>query len=618
VISLGKRSFVFAFVLVAAAVLAAHAIVVPRAGETAAARARERLYEKAMLIAPRAADVARRAGGASDASQANDQTGAKATEWDRLADEAGASAGARVLLVAGDGAVLGDSHMAADSLARAERQIDRTEVREAAARGRGHRLYPRGGAAGTPALAVAVAWDAARPPGGFLHLSAPTPDARDARRAAQRAIFAAAACALAIAWGATAVAMRRVAAPIAELARIARRGTSGDPAIGAATADGETSPAARAARTPHDDDLAQIASTVETLVEDLSRVSSALRMERDLQAAILEGMREGILVLDRGRRIVLANATLREFFLAGAEVQGRTSLEAFRSLSLEAAIDAGLANPEGAEREVEVTGLRPRLLLARVAAVTPEPESPLLAVFHDITELRRLEGARRDFVANASHELRTPVAAIRGAAEVLEGEALGLSEEARSYAEIIRRRSAQMAQLVDDLLDLSRIESGRTTVAAEDVDLRRALESAAAGFADAARARGIRIEIAATPFGATALVDPTALRQVLRNLVDNTVKYSVEGGTITLRATVDPGTATISVEDTGPGIEAAHLPRLFERFYRVDVSRSRSLGGTGLGLAIVKHLVEAMGGTIGVESIPGTGTTFRFTLPRGG
>lgn len=277
------------------------------------------------------------------------------------------------------------------------------------------------------------------------------------------------------------------------------------------------------------------------------RVSETLRRERDLLSAILEGMREAVLVLDSDRRILLANSALREFLLPGPDVVGKTTLEV----------------------------LPPSLEWA-------------------IGEAR--EGGRE------------------GACEV-EGATLGVPDDARSFAEIIRRQAEQLSHLVDDLLDLSRIESGALALSPEPIDLGEALAAVAAHFEERARARSIRIAVAAGAAAPPALADRSALRHVLHNLVDNACKSADEGSVVTLRASADGASLAVSVEDTGPGIAPHHLLRLFERLYRVDPSRSRALGGTGLGLAIVKHLVEAMGGEVAVTSALGRGTTLRFTLP---
>jgi two-component system phosphate regulon sensor histidine kinase PhoR len=234
-----------------------------------------------------------------------------------------------------------------------------------------------------------------------------------------------------------------------------------------------------------------------------------------------------------------------------------------------------------------------------------------------VTDVRRLESLRRDFVANVSHELRTPIASIRSGAETLRGGAAGDPEAASRFLEIIERNAERLSRLVEDLLDLSRIESREFRLDLEEVAVAPFVEHLLGQHRGRAGARGVRLE-AALPGDLAVRADRRALEQVLGNLVDNALKYCPSGASVTVRASGEGARVRITVEDTGPGIEARHLPRLFERFYRVDAGRSRELGGTGLGLSIVKHLVEAMGGAVGVESELGRGTRFSFTVPKAG
>jgi two-component system phosphate regulon sensor histidine kinase PhoR len=233
----------------------------------------------------------------------------------------------------------------------------------------------------------------------------------------------------------------------------------------------------------------------------------------------------------------------------------------------------------------------------------------------DVADLRRLESLRRDFVANVSHELRTPVAAVRAAAETLRAAMKKGPEKASEFIEIIERHAERLHRLVEDLLDLARIESREFRLSPETVDVGLVARQVAVLFQERAGSKGIHLEIETSGTLRSAHADRRALEQVLSNLVDNAIKYCDEGARITLKASTTDQVVRMTVEDTGPGIEADCLPRLFERFYRVDAGRSRELGGTGLGLSIVKHLVEAMGGQATVESVPGKGSTFAFTLP---
>jgi two-component system phosphate regulon sensor histidine kinase PhoR len=222
---------------------------------------------------------------------------------------------------------------------------------------------------------------------------------------------------------------------------------------------------------------------------------------------------------------------------------------------------------------------------------------------------------RRDFVANVSHELRTPIAAVRSAAETLRRALDTDPQAAADFVAIIERHAARLHDLVEDLLELARIESRQLRLKLEPVALAPVASHMVALFRDKAESRRIRLQVDIANDLPLIRADRRALEPVLTNLLDNAVKYATEGATVTVRAMSEEGSVRISVQDTGPGIDARHLPRLFERFYRVDPGRSREVGGTGLGLSIVKNLVEAMDGRLGVESSPGHGTTFDFGLP---
>ncbi|MCK6590139.1 MAG: ATP-binding protein [Polyangiaceae bacterium] len=240
-----------------------------------------------------------------------------------------------------------------------------------------------------------------------------------------------------------------------------------------------------------------------------------------------------------------------------------------------------------------------------------------MAVFSDVTELRRLETLRRDFVANVSHELRTPIASIRATSETLRGGALSDPEMAKEFVEIIDRNAQRLHRLVEDLLDLSKIEAKELDLKIEPLDARAEAQAVVDLLRHAAEQRKSHVTVEA-PGGLWVKADPRALEQILTNLIDNAVKYGPPGTRVTVRARRSPDRkdrVVFEVADDGPGIDAAHVPRLFERFYRVDTGRSRALGGTGLGLAIVKHLAEALGGEASVESALGKGSVFRVDLP---
>jgi two-component system phosphate regulon sensor histidine kinase PhoR len=360
------------------------------------------------------------------------------------------------------------------------------------------------------------------------------------------------------------------------------------------------------------DEIVAVGQALDQLAENLSRTMNELRGERDLLTGVLSSMNEGVLVVGSGGRIVLMNPALRAMLLIGEDVIGKSVLQVVRNADLNRLVDNALRG-EHAELEVDIGGLRPRRALVRATNLQDAPGS-VLAVFVDVTELRRLETVRRDFVANASHELRSPLTTIRAAAETLAGTDTD-PDAAHRFAALIEKNAERLAALVDDLLELSRIESRELNLQLEPVDVGTVAERVLGQHSHRAQVKHIALtqDVASVP---PVRADRRALEHVLGNLVDNAVKYCPEGASVRVSATSDDGLVHVAVSDTGPGIAPEHLPRLFERFYRVDAGRSRELGGTGLGLSIVKHLVEAMGGSASVESRPGAGSSFSFTLQR--
>ena len=369
-------------------------------------------------------------------------------------------------------------------------------------------------------------------------------------------------------------------------------------------------------------DIGRLGDALNHVAKDLSGSLAALRVERDLLAGILDGMGEGVLLVGRDERIVLANQALRAMARIGDDAVGRLVLEAIRNAALKEALDDARAGGEPVAREIELGRVPPRRLLVRASRLPAQDGSSkprgVIAVFHDVTDLRRLETIRTDFVANVSHELRTPVTAISIAAETLLGGALADPADAAEFVGVIDRHALRLRHLVDDLLDLSKLEAKGYRLALADLDLGVVVAHTAALLEEPARRR--RMTVTIEPMADLKIhADRRAVEQVVMNLLENAIKYAGEGAHVALRATMREGHVELAVADDGVGIPAAHLGRLFERFYRVDAGRSRELGGTGLGLSIVKHLVELMGGSIHVESEPARGACFTIRFqPAGG
>jgi two-component system phosphate regulon sensor histidine kinase PhoR len=360
------------------------------------------------------------------------------------------------------------------------------------------------------------------------------------------------------------------------------------------------------------DEIASLGHALDQLAASLSTSLEELRGERDVLSGILSSMHEGVLVVGADRRIVLINPALRAMLLIGPEAVGKYVLHVVRNAELNQLLEEA-ARGGTPEVEIELAGLKPRRVLARAVPLGEAPGG-ILVVFVDVTELRRLESVRRDFVANASHELRSPLTTVRAAVETLhlvKHDPL----EATRFIELIERNTERIENLVSDLLELARLESRELDLHLESLDLSGAVERVLSRHAGRAELKKIAL-VNEVPDATRVRADQRALDHVLGNLVDNALKYCQPGATVRVSSRSEEKTVRASVADTGPGIAPQHLPRLFERFYRADTGRSRELGGTGLGLSIVKHLAEAMSGSVAVESRMGAGTTFTFTLQR--
>jgi two-component system phosphate regulon sensor histidine kinase PhoR len=389
---------------------------------------------------------------------------------------------------------------------------------------------------------------------------------------------------------------------VGELTQAARRMSEGDLAV--------------RTRMGGHDELGELGDALDSLAGSLAATLGQLRAERDLQARILEAMQEGVVVVDRNGRIVLVNPALRSMLLVGAEAVGKLLVEAVRHAQLEDLVREARATASSTPVEIELPGLKPRRLLVHASPLAGDDEG-VLFVFVDVTEVRRLESLRRDFVANASHELRTPIAAVRSATETLRWSALEDPGAAIRFVDIIERNAQRLQSLVEDMLELSKLEANELKLKRERVELGSVVPIVLALFRERAEKKRVRV-VADLPREASAVEgDPRALEHVLSNLVDNAIKYCPPGTQVRVSAgRLDEERIKLVVSDTGPGIPGEHLPRLFERFYRVDAGRSRDLGGTGLGLSIVKHMVEAMRGKVWVESEVGKGSTFTVSLTR--
>jgi two-component system, OmpR family, phosphate regulon sensor histidine kinase PhoR len=334
------------------------------------------------------------------------------------------------------------------------------------------------------------------------------------------------------------------------------------------------------------------------------------------QEALFNSMAEGVLLLDQRGRIELANRAFLSLFAVEPSIRSLTVMEALRLHELGEMVSALEGTREIFQKELKLTRPVDRWLEVNGSAIfdSTGQRSGSVLVFHDLTRLRRMEGTRRDFVANVSHELRTPLSLIKGYAETLLDGAKDSPENATKFLQIIHRNADRLQVLIEDLLVISEVESGRVSLTLQAVALQPVVACVIDDFQAKAAVR--KVEIVNRVPELTLWADPGRVEQVLSNLLDNGIKYGRAGGTITITAlATGDGQAQISVEDQGPGIPAESLERIFERFYRLDKARSRDQGGTGLGLSIVKHIVQSHGGKVWAVSRSGEGSTFHFTIP---
>jgi signal transduction histidine kinase len=506
---------------------------------------------------------------------------------DSLADAAGGALGRRVTLIDSTGVVEGDSEFDGESLRHLQNHSTRPEVVAARATGTGHGMR-QSASAGDDEIYVAV-----RHPLGFARVSVSTAKFREIVSGAQRDVMLSGLIAIAGALILGYAFSRSVSRPIIELRDVAQ-----------AIAAGELS---RRPTLAAPGEVGDLAVALHRMTEQLASRLSALEADDALLNAVIESLDEGIVAISARGEVVRINASASRLLQVNANVPFSVDMLPAERLVREAV--RGAMN--GAPTEPAELTLNDRTMLV---AARPLPDGGAVMAIMDLTTRRRLETIRRDFVANVSHELKTPLTVISGFAETLRDQGLSESDRER-FVTTIEANARRMQRIVDDLLDLSRYESGGWVPNVVTNDLAGVVTDVFTSVQRAADEKGLTLSFQAPAEARHVDADPTALRQILANLVENAVRHTSRGG-IAVRAESPPGGGTtVSVSDTGSGIPVEHLGRIFERFYRVDPGRSRDQGGTGLGLAIVRHLVEAHGGAVRAESVVGQGTTIVVHFP---
>ncbi|MEW5775037.1 MAG: ATP-binding protein [Thermodesulfobacteriota bacterium] len=517
------------------------------------------------------------------------------------AQDLGRRLGVRITCIAPDGVVLADSDLTADLVRSLDNHADRPEVLAAAEAGRGLSVRYSATLGLDLIYAATRVRNAAGLPEAILRLAQPYMSLKlrieGLAGKVLLAMLLAAGLGLALSWAVT----RSLARSIAEMILVAEGISRGD--------------YHRRLRFYPGQEFEGLAAAINAMAADISGQIDTISAQKTQLEAVLNAMAEGVLVLDRRGRILRANPAMEAIAPGVAKAQGRQPLEAIPSPELQQAADAVLQGEDTIRLQIEP--VRDRVYDVRLApARGGDTDIGALAVFHDISELKRLERVRRDFVANVSHELRTPLTAIKGYAEALLDNPDADPRRSRGFLEVLHKNADHMARMVEDLLSLSRLESGRQAFECADVTPAASLAEALRACGQMAEAKGISVDQDLDDSRVTA--DPDRLAQVFRNLLENAFKYGPPQSRVRIGSRRQDREVFFSVADAGPGIPRAEQARVFERFYRVEKHRSKDGSpSTGLGLAIVKHIVERLGGRVWIESplSPAGGTALHFTLP---
>jgi len=521
----------------------------------------------------------------------------------RIATALGRAGSARVSIIDRNGRVVGDSEVKPERLAELENHLDRPEVRDALAGGSGSALR-YSATLRTDMLYVTTSFLASTGP-AVIRLALPLATVNQAKARLHTLLGAGLVTVMILALIFSYILSQLISRPLRLIAESAMEIGRGN----------------FRCRLPVNstDELSQVATVMNDMAARIESQMDKLEQEKERLDAILSCMGDGLMVTDGAGAITLVNPAFCEMFGAPATLLGRRLIEISRHPELNDCYRLVSEESTDYRKEILLPGVRERALLTHWAPLPDDRKSRgVVAVFHDISELKRLEKIRKDFVANVSHELKTPVTVIKGYAEaLLDGMVISDPQRAVAFVEIIRNHVNRQAELIGNLLTLSELESKEFSLMLHPLDLEGAARRAVTLLAAKAIERGVTVRVSGFDGLPTVLIDPGRIEQVFVNLLDNAITYTPAGGWVDLTAGAEPHEVTVSVRDTGPGIPPQSLGRVFERFYRVDAGRSREEGGNGLGLAIVKHIVQLHGGNVRVESTPGQGSVFSFTLKRG-
>jgi two-component system phosphate regulon sensor histidine kinase PhoR len=508
----------------------------------------------------------------------------------------------RITIINAKGKVLADSEKSLEDVLLMENHLYREEVKIALSGSIGSdtRYSPT---LKIDMLYVALPLEAGNTISGVLRLALPLESVKNTLFAIRKTVLFGLLFALGLVLVLGSIVAQRTVDPINRMIHVSRKFSEGD--------------FSRRVMQSSKDEIGELAVTLNKMAETIENKIKEIKAQNQKLSAIFNSMVEGVIVVDKTGRIVSVNSTIEKIFGATKDtMEGRVFLEAIRNNDIAEVVNA--ISREGKPLTTEITLIYPMRRIFEVNA-TPIFDNDIVAgclvVIHDITELRRLETVRSDFVANVSHELKTPLTSIKGFVETLLEGALDDKENNRNFLKIIQDHSERLNNLVDDLLSLSHLESKEITLEKKSFILKLQLEKVTSGFKSQLKKMSIEIKNELSD-SVSISADRNKIEQVFTNLIDNAIKFNKEKGAIRIYAEEADGKIKITIEDSGIGIPGKDISRIFERFYRVDKAHSRELGGTGLGLSIVKHIVELHGGCVGVESTEGFGSKFWFILPR--
>jgi two-component system phosphate regulon sensor histidine kinase PhoR len=509
---------------------------------------------------------------------------------------------ARLTIVNNKGKVLAESEKSEADVLRMAGHADRPEIKTAFAGGIGEEIR-YSSTLKIDMLYIALPIRDNNEIMGAVRLALPLSSVQKTLSTVRKAIFLSLFFALGLAFVLGSLLTQAIIKPINKIIHISRKFSSGD--------------FSHKILLDSKDEIGELADTLNMMADSLEDKIKKVEIKNQQLKAILESMVEGIIVTDKSGHIISLNPTVEKIFnISEQDAEGKLFLEIIRNNDIADIINYVLKNGKFKSCELSLVWPVQRMFEINATPIFEKNSvSGCLLVIHDITQIRRLETMRKDFVANVSHELKTPLTSIKGFVETLLEGALEDKENSRHFLQIIQDHANQLDNLVSDLLDLSHLESQEIKLETQSFDLKGLTDDILAGFKSQLKRKSIKAENILSG-GLIVKADKNKIGQVLTNLIDNAIKFNQEKGSVKIYSQDLDDKIKIFVEDSGIGVPEKDIPRIFERFYRVDKARSRELGGTGLGLSIVKHTIELHGGNVGVESAEGFGSKFWFTLTK--